>query len=137
MLTKNPARNLLSLLLVTPVIFLALASDPAVGQEKPELNIPEAARKTPEERSFKKKIQPLLEKYCLRCHNAKEMKSGIRVDRLDGTMENNRLFLWRGIREQVDEQAMPPEDELQPSGQERALLDGWIGQAMNAALARD
>jgi hypothetical protein len=137
MLTKNPARNLLSLLLVTPVIFLALTSDPAVGQEKPELNIPEAARKTPEERSFKKKIQPLLEKYCLRCHNAKEMKSGIRVDHLDGTMENNRLFLWRGIREQVDEQAMPPEDELQPTSQERALLDGWIGQAINATLARD
>jgi len=137
MLTKNPSRNLLSLLLVTPVIFLALPSDPAVGQEKPDLNIPEAARKTPEERSFKKKIEPLLEKYCLRCHNAKKMESGIRVDHLDGTMENNRLFLWKGLREQVDEQAMPPEDELQPTGQERELLDGWIGQAMNAALARD
>ncbi|MFP6649840.1 MAG: DUF1587 domain-containing protein, partial [Pirellulaceae bacterium] len=38
---------------------------------------------------------------------------------------------------QVDEKAMPPEDELQPTSQERALLDGWIGQAINATLARD
>ncbi|MDP7206857.1 MAG: DUF1587 domain-containing protein, partial [Pirellulaceae bacterium] len=137
MLSKNCSRNLLSLLLVAPVISLALVSDPAAGQEKPELNIPEAARKTPEERSFKKKIEPLLEKYCLRCHNAKKMESGIRVDHLDGTMENNRLFLWKGIRGQIDEQEMPPEDELQPTNQERALLDSWIEQATNAALARD
>ena len=63
MLSKNHSRNLLSVLLAAPVIILALVSEPAAGQEKPELNIPEAARKTPEERSFKKKIEPLLEKY--------------------------------------------------------------------------
>ncbi len=137
MLSKNHSRNLLSVLLAAPVIFLALVSDPAAGQEKPELNIPEAARKTPEERSFKKKIEPLLEKYCFRCHHAKKMESGIRVDHLDGTMENNRLFLWKEIRGQIDEQKMPPEDELQPADQERALLDSWIEQATNAALARD
>jgi hypothetical protein len=127
----------LPLLFTALVTFILLSCGPADGQETRTLNLPDAARKTPEERSFKKKIEPLLEKYCLRCHNADEMELGIRLDFLDGTMENNRLFLWKGIREQVDLQAMPPEDELQPTDQERALLDGWIEQATNAALSRD
>jgi hypothetical protein len=94
-------------------------------------------RPYPEERSFKKQIQPILQKYCFRCHNTEEMQSGIKVDHLDGAMEDNRLFLWKGILDQVSENVMPPEDEPQLTAAERALFETWIENSMNATLARD
>ncbi len=47
------------------------------------------------------------------------MKSGIRVDQLDATLQDRHLFLWRDIKKQLDEHAMPPEDETQPTPEER------------------
>lgn len=87
--------------------------------------------------SFTEQVQPLLQKHCLRCHNADTMKSGIRVDQLDGSLQDRHLFLWRDIRKQVDDGAMPPEDEEQPTKDEREFLSNWIEQAMNVAKSRD
>ena len=89
------------------------------------------------EKSFTDQVQPLLTKYCLECHNAEVMKSGIRVDQLDGSLQDRHLFLWRDIRRQVDEAAMPPDDQPQPSQAERDLLSSWIENAMNVARSRD
>lgn len=89
------------------------------------------------EESFAAQIQPLLQRYCIQCHNADVMKSGIRVDQLDGTLPDRHLFLWRDIRKQVDDAVMPPEDQPQPSDAERRLLSSWIEKAMNTARSRD
>lgn len=86
---------------------------------------------------FQQKIQPLVKKLCFRCHNVDEMMSGIRVDRLDGTLPDKQLFLWRDIQKQIAKGAMPPEDELQPTAAERKMLVDWIGKAMVAAKSRD
>ena len=91
---------------------------------------------TPEE-SFRQQVQPLLLKYCHRCHNAETMKSGIRVDQLDGSLQDRHLFLWRDIRKQMDDGAMPPEDEELPTKKEREFVSSWIEQAMNVAKSRD
>jgi hypothetical protein len=85
---------------------------------------------------FQKSIRPLLDKYCLRCHNADEMKSGIRVDNLDGSLEGRQAFRWKDIRGQVSDETMPPADEPQPTADERRLLTAWIDEAMAAARAR-
>ena len=85
---------------------------------------------------FAKDVQPLLNKYCLRCHNPDEMKSGIRVDQLDGRLADRRLFLWKNIQAQLAEQAMPPEDEPQPTAAERKLLEQWIRDGLVTALSR-
>ena len=60
---------------------------------------------------FEKQVEPLLAKYCVRCHGEKKIESGIRVDRLDGGLDDRWLPLWKGIRRQVTGQVMPPEDE--------------------------
>ena len=86
---------------------------------------------------FQEHIQPLLKRHCLRCHNPDTMKSGIRVDRLDGTLEDRQLFLWTGILEQLHDEAMPPEDEPQPTAEQRRLLMDWIGEAIATARARE
>lgn len=85
---------------------------------------------------FASDIRPLLNKYCLRCHNPDEMKSGIRVDRLNGHLADRQQFLWKNIQSQLADQAMPPEDEPQPTAAERKLLEDWIREALVTALRR-
>ena len=89
------------------------------------------------QKSFTAQVEPLLQKYCLRCHNADNMKSGIRVDQLDGSLQDRHLFLWRDIGKQLDEAAMPPADEPQPTKEEHEFLSKWIEQSLNVARSRD
>jgi len=90
-----------------------------------------------EQAAFKAKIQPLVLKYCQRCHNVDKMTSGIRVDQLDGSLEDRHLFLWKDIQKQIEDEAMPPEDEPQPTAIERQLLVDWIRQALVTARSRN
>lgn len=90
-----------------------------------------------DELRFKQQVQPLVEKFCVRCHNADEMKSGVRVDGLSAVPEDKQLFLLNGIRQQIDDGAMPPEDEPQPSTQQRRELVNWINDTVAAARSRE
>ena len=89
------------------------------------------------ERGFRDSIQPFLETYCVRCHNADKMKSGVRVDQLDAGLPDRQLRLWEAIQELVREHEMPPEEEKQPSDLERLQLDKWIDAALHVARSRD
>ena len=104
------------------------------GQENPD---PADAKITSEQKTFRSSMQPLLKQYCIRCHNAQEMKSGIRLDHVDGSLEDRQLFLWKDILKQINAGAMPPEDEKQPTAGQRQTLTQGIRQIMNAARARD
>ncbi len=85
---------------------------------------------------FEKQIGPLLAKHCVGCHGEKKIESGIRVDRLDGGLDERWLPLWRGIRRNVVGGTMPPEDEPQPTAGEQRALDEWVGEALAVARTR-
>ena len=89
------------------------------------------------ETSFNLKIEPLLKAYCVPCHNVEKMKSGVRVDHLDGKLEDRHLRLWETIQGMIAEGEMPPEDEKQPSPEERAILTEWISNALHVARSRE
>ena len=95
-----------------------------------------ASPQEPGKDTFQKQIQPLLTTYCVGCHNADEMTSGIRVDHLNGAIEDDQLFLLKDILKQVSGGFMPPEDEPQPTDQQRRNLVEWIRQGMAAARQR-
>ena len=97
---------------------------------------PPAAHVLANEASFSQQVSPLLQKYCLRCHNAEEAESGIRLNELSGRPEPQRLRLWEGIRRQILDRKMPPEDEPQPTGSERDLLITWIDEAVREVRSR-
>ncbi len=86
---------------------------------------------------FETGIVPLLARYCIRCHNAEEMESGVRLDRLDGGRADRNLFLWRDVREQLGDEVMPPEDEPQPSDEDRKRWIGWIDEVLLDARTRE
>jgi hypothetical protein len=106
------------------------------GQEAPMSPDP-APNAAADEQTFQVVVQPLLKKFCFRCHNTEKMKSGVRVDQLTGTIEDRRLALWKNILKQVDDETMPPDDEPQPTAAERKALVEWIPRGMNAAMARN
>ena len=79
---------------------------------------------------FRDTVQPVLKRYCYRCHDTKKMKSGVRVDILDGSLEDKQLFLLKHINKQLVDEAMPPEEERQLGMEERKMVMDWVAQAL-------
>lgn len=86
---------------------------------------------------FESEIQPLLKKYCVPCHNADKMKSGVRVDHLSGDVPEGDIRLWEVVHDLVAEGEMPPEGEAQPTADERRRIDVWIAAALHMARSRE
>ena len=86
---------------------------------------------------FSREIKPFLETHCERCHDADKMKSGVRVDHLDGRLPETQLRLWRVIKGLVEDHEMPPEDELQPSDEARQAFLSWVEAGLHEARTRE
>ena len=123
-------RNRASALLAVLLLLQLALSWPSAADEQPDAAA--AAEKT----AFKERVQPLLKKYCVRCHNADNLESGIRVDQLTASLEDQQIPLWKGIQKLVMDEAMPPEDEPQPTAEQRKSFDTWITRAITAARSR-
>ena len=123
--------------LATLLLALLVANSTSQAQEKPAATSPAVADATVEETAFRGQIGPLLQKFCVRCHDSENMESGIRVDQLTAVPEDRQLFLLKGIQQQIDDEAMPPEKEPQPTAEQRKTLSEWITRTIKAARARD
>lgn len=86
--------------------------------------------------SFDHDLQPFLARHCLRCHQAEKQTSGIRVDHLDAGFAESQIRLWEAIRKQIDDGAMPPEDEPRPTAEERRLALAAIDAGLHVARTR-
>ena len=106
------------------------------GQERPKATSVDVASNAAQEAAFKELVQPLLKTFCVRCHNADNMESGIRVDQLTAIIEDRHIPLWKGIQKQIDSGAMPPEDEPQLSAEQRKSVDEWITMGITGARSR-
>ena len=132
LLTRRITRPLA--LATTAIALISLAVSSVGAQEqKPSDQTPSAAKT---QQSFDSVIQPLLRQYCVRCHNAEKMESGIRVDQLDGTVPDHRIRHLDNIRAQIADDAMPPEDEPQPTAEQRAAIVKWLEDGIVVAHSR-
>jgi mono/diheme cytochrome c family protein len=86
--------------------------------------------------SFEQQVKPFFQKNCVSCHNAELMTSGVRVDNLDGTLEDSHLKMWEHIRGRIKGQSMPPKGMPQPTLAERQQVVDWITQALEVARLR-
>src|SRR6187455_3421012 len=129
---------MLRLLFPVQTSFLVLAiglACPAIAlgqQPKEQAAQPDAVNNA----TFQKSIQPLFKEFCWRCHNADNMKSGIRVDHLAATPEDRHLPLVSAIATQVGDNTMPPEDEPQPTAAQRKALTDWASRTLAVARSR-
>lgn len=121
-------RLLLILVISQPVAFAQLTPSDARSKAQHDASTLNA--------EFRTDVAPLLQKYCVNCHGGEDAESGIRLERLSGEVEDQDLRVWQGIRKQVAEQKMPPEDEPQFSDQQRTTLTEWIDNALHLARSR-
>ncbi len=93
-------------------------SDPiAADQETPPLPAP----------SYPRDIAPLLEHYCLKCHDSPGAEGGLALDVLGDEVAGkpNRPLLLR-VADVLRSETMPPEAEPRPDPEERRTLDAWL-----------
>jgi hypothetical protein len=90
----------------------------------------------PADPAFDRDVKPFLTRYCVRCHKAEKVTSGVRVDHLAAAIDDPHVKLWEHVLSQVRDGAMPPEDATQPTAAERKRVTEWVGKALATARAR-
>ena len=60
-------------------------------------------------------VHDFVDKFCIRCHNAKKTKGHLRLDKLSYSIENpSQAQAWQDILDVLNLGEMPPEDAKQP-----------------------
>ena len=72
---QSVSSSLICLALPTLMLALLLANGNSSAQEKPAATSPVVADAAAEEAAFRQQIAPLLQKFCVRCHDAENMES--------------------------------------------------------------
>jgi hypothetical protein len=101
---------------------MAVALSPAVAQEAATSD------------AFRKQVRPLLERYCVDCHNGEDAEAGIALDRYDDQEQAVKDGqTWLRVRDALEGRIMPPADEPQPSLENLDAIIGWIEKDFLAA----
>ncbi|MBX3733582.1 MAG: DUF1592 domain-containing protein [Verrucomicrobiae bacterium] len=81
---------------------------------------------------FQDAVRPLLQQHCLECHRGGRAKGGVNLAPFTNTASLHlNPKLWETVVRQVEERAMPPRDEDQPSEEERLRLRDTLNELLN------
>lgn len=84
--------------------------------------------------SYRTDVQPLLERYCVKCHGPEKVKAELRVDRLDPDLvKGDDAEHWEEVLNNLNIGDMPPEDEPQPTAAERDIITTWVAKQLRHA----
>jgi uncharacterized membrane protein len=78
-----------------------------------------------------KSVHEVITRHCVDCHGADTAEGGVRFDVLPKLKLAERLNLLNKVQEQLFLGQMPPEDEEQPTAEERARLTDWVSQELH------
>jgi mono/diheme cytochrome c family protein len=91
----------------------------------------------PEPTDYRRDVEPLLAKYCFKCHGDKKQKGDMQLNRLDPEMTAQAdAEGWHAALDVINAGEMPPEDEAQPSDAERRLVVRWLTESLARAADR-
>jgi hypothetical protein len=121
--SSRPARHCARLALLLAICVVA---GPAAAADDPQAGLPGG--------EYAQRVLPLLTKYCSDCHAGAGAEAGIDVTKYDtaGSILADREA-WGRIAVMLDFGGMPPDEQPQPTADERKLLGEWI----NGMLALD
>lgn len=81
--------------------------------------------------TYKADIQPLVAKYCVKCHSGKRPKGKIDFSQfMTDDHARKKYEVWQSALELLEEREMPPEDEPQPTEAERAKIKAWYEEQL-------
>jgi len=82
---------------------------------------------------YSRDIAPLLEKYCLSCHDSISAQGGVVMDVLrDEAPDLGKRSLMLRMADNLRSESMPPEGEPRPSARELESLNSWLDTALIA-----
>lgn len=121
----RPSLALWSPLLLLPV--LSVSAGLARGaDEKPDLTKQQAA--------YEKEIRPVLQQFCVGCHNEKKSLGGINLTAFaEVTAVQRDQTTWRKVLTQVRERHMPPSNLPQPKLEQREQIVTWLAHTLDTA----
>jgi hypothetical protein len=78
---------------------------------------------------FENAIRPLMERYCIDCHDAESTKGDLNIERFaDRNQVLDAVALWQRMAKVIKSGEMPPKKKkTRPTADERRLLTNWIG----------
>lgn len=86
---------------------------------------------------FHTDVKPLLTKYCITCHSGEDANGDVDFESIISTQDVNSAFeTWEAVVEHLNARTMPPEDELQPSNEERSRVTAWYQHFVNSVESR-
>src|SRR5262245_55970595 len=81
--------------------------------------------------------RPLVDRYCVTCHNERLKAANLRLDRIDVEKPGVDAEVWEKVVRKVRTGTMPPPNMPQPSQDERRALLTWLETSLDAASAAD
>lgn len=92
------------------------------------------ARASADVERFRNEIEPILRATCHQCHGPDEDEAGLRIDTLDPDLfAGEDVDWWLEILAAVSNGEMPPPDEVEMAGADRAALVDWLSSESQAA----
>lgn len=84
-----------------------------------------------EDPTFKTKILPFLQKYCLDCHNANKAAGGLTLEGYQSEAHARKdRKTWATVEHVLAASAMPPKKKAQPTKEEKEFVIAWIESAL-------
>jgi mono/diheme cytochrome c family protein len=85
---------------------------------------------------FRKEIEPVLKKACVRCHGAKTQEGNIRIDTLDpNLLHGDDVSWWLEVAAVLTNGEMPPADEAKLANNDRSRIIEWLSSEIQVASA--
>src|SRR5262245_41992751 len=76
---------------------------------------------------YEERIQPLVAKYCHRCHGGEKKKAGLDLARFKTTGNvTAEIDVWKAAVQRINLLEMPPKSEPQLRHEEQAIVDKWF-----------
>ena len=79
---------------------------------------------------FKTDVKPFVTKYCVKCHQGKEARGQLDLKSIAAGDAAKQYKAWQSVSEVLHSREMPPEDEPQPSEQERLKILDWYSHTL-------
>jgi mono/diheme cytochrome c family protein len=74
---------------------------------------------------FQKKVEPVLERYCLGCHGGGSSKGGVAFDQARSALLDNRELWWKTLK-MLRAGMMPPKGKARPTAAQIEAIAEWI-----------
>ena len=86
-----------------------------------------AAQGKPDKEGFRKLVAPLIDNYCMDCHDKDTSKGDLSLEGIEGNLVSGPdLASWEKVLHQLELGQMPPKKKSQPTTAERHSLIQWI-----------